>query len=258
MYWLDQFNVEYQANDFNSGKIILRPDQAAIYRAISQSNAKVTGSRSAVDVLMQSTFMQLGSAQSYNSLTDIRTGGFNQSDRGLTEFEKSMAEAVVDDKGGKSSVTYQVVDDNTFLVGYNKNYQETLMDIVNSLKAGFNVIVGITETDANAQITGGHEITIVGSKLGQDGKLYFICNDTDDSISKPIELSAEELIPKVHHAGIPNVVLNQTPQPAYEKPIIIQNPPQINPALATAPVQQSNFQPVLNQNNNQPKMNVVA
>ncbi|MEW5820181.1 MAG: hypothetical protein AB1782_08315 [Cyanobacteriota bacterium] len=258
MYWLDQFNVEYDADNFTTGKVILRPDQAAIYRAISQSKSRSEGSRSPLDVLMQSTFMQLGSAKSYNSLTDIRTGGFNQSDRGLTEFEKSMAEAIVDDKGGKSSVTYQVVDDNAFLVGYNKNYQDTLMDIINSLKSGFNVIVGITETDANAQITGGHEITIVGSKLGQDGKLYFICNDTDDDIARPIELSANELIPKIHHAGIPNVVINKNPQPVQEKPIIIQNPPQLNAALATVPVQQSNFQPALNNSLNQSRLNLVA
>lgn len=233
MYWLDQFNIKYEANDFDGGKILLQPDQAAIFRAISQAQNRAPGSRSPVDVLMQSTFMQLGSASSYNSLTDIRTGGFNQSDRGLTEFEKSMAEAVVDDNGGKSSVTYQIVDDNAFLVGYNKSYQDTLMDIINSLKAGFNVIVGITETDANAQITGGHEVTIVGSKFGVDGKLYFICNDTDDNVSAPIELLAEEVIPKIHHAGIPNVVLKRQPQAPQQKPIVIQNPPQINSALAT-------------------------
>ena len=255
MYWLEQFNIEYTADDFEKGKVILRPDEAAIYRAVSQAQNRTEGTRSAVDVLMQSTFMQLGSARSYNTLTDIRTGGFNQSDRGLTEFEKSMAEAIVDDKGGKSSVTYQIVDDNAYLVGYNKDYQKTLMDMINSLKAGFNVIVGITETDSNAKITGGHEITIVGSKIGQDNKLYFICNDTDDGVNKPIEMAAEELIPKIHHAGIPNVILSKDQQTVQQKPIIIQIPPQINPAMTTVPV----FNPGIIYNQTvQPGLNLVG
>lgn len=221
MHWLDQFKVEYQAEDFESGKIVLRPDEAAIYRATSQTYGRAKGTRSALDSLMQSTFMQLGSAKSYNSLNDIRTGGFNQSNRGLTEFEKNFAEAVVDDNGGKTSVTYQNVDDNAYLVGYNKNHSETLMEIVNSLKAGFNVIAGITETDKTSKIIGGHEITIVASKVGQDGKLYFVCNDTDDDMDVPIEMSADELIPKIHHAGIPNVVLSPNTQVTGQNPALV-------------------------------------
>jgi hypothetical protein len=261
MYWLDQFNVRYESQDFETGKILLAPDQAAIYRAVSQTRSRVPNSRSALDVLMQSTFMQLGSAHSYNTLSDIRTGGFNQSNRGLTEFEKSFAEAIVDDKGGKSSVTYQIVDDNAYLVGYNKAHQETLMDIINSLKSGFNVITGITETDSNGKITGGHEITIVASKLGQDGKLYFICNDTDDDLDTPIEMSAEELIPKIHHAGIPNVILQHSRQPQPPQPPIIQIPPQINSSLNSAAAQQNTLQKMSHQYAlpaNAPGLNMVA
>ncbi|MGD9579901.1 MAG: hypothetical protein AB7V50_00875 [Vampirovibrionia bacterium] len=224
MYWLDQFNVDYAADNFTEGFVTLKPDDAAIFRAISQSQARAKGTRSTIDVLMQSTFMQLGSASSYNSLNDIRTGGFNQSNRGLTEFEKSMTEAIVDDKGGISSVTYQQVDDNAFLVAYNKDYQSTLMEIINSLKAGFNVVIGITETDSKAQIIGGHEITVVGSEVDINGKLIFICNDTDDDKDEPIRIPAEELIPKIHHAGIPNIVLKQTPQQPVQQPIYIQKP----------------------------------
>lgn len=257
MYWLDQFKVEYQAEDFMSGKIVLKPDQAAIFRAISQTKGRASGTRSSLNVLMQSTFMHLGSAKSYNSLNDVRTGGFNQSDRGLTEFEKNFAEAIIDDNGGKTSVTYQIVDDNAYLVGYNKNYSATLMDIVNSLKAGFNVIAGITEIDANAKIIGGHEITIVASKVGQDGKLYFVCNDTDDDVDVPIEISADELIPKVHHAGIPNVILDPNNQAVGQKPLVIQIPPQIKQVLNTAVAQQN--LPVVNNNQvNKAVMNLVA
>lgn len=223
LQWLDKFNISYDTRDFITAKAVLRPDQDAIYRAISQTQSKTPGTRSALDTIMQSTFMQLGSQKTYNSLTDIRTGDLNQSNKGLTEFEKRVAEALIDDNGGKTSITYQQVDDNAYLKGYNQDNQETLFDIINSLKTGSNVIVGITEADETGKINGGHEITIVGTKLSQDGKLYFICNDTDDNKDEPIEIDTNELIPKIHHAGIANSVM-KAKQASQQKEIFIQTP----------------------------------
>ena len=60
---------------------------------------------------MQSMFMQLGSGNAYNTLTDVNSGKFNTTKGGLTELEKTFAESIVDDKGGIMPVSYQVVDD---------------------------------------------------------------------------------------------------------------------------------------------------
>ncbi len=61
---------------------------------------------------MQSTFMQLGSENTYNSLTDKKHSEFNQNDSGLTEFEKNFVETIVDYDTPKISMTYQITDEN--------------------------------------------------------------------------------------------------------------------------------------------------
>ena len=35
----------------------------------------------------------------------------------------------------------------------------------------------------------------------------YICNDTDDDIPNAVEYSAEYLLPKIHHAGLPQEVV---------------------------------------------------
>ena len=64
------------------------------------------------------------------------------------------------------------------------------------------VIIGYTMFNDNKQVVGGHEITITGSTV-QDGKLQYICNDSDDDNPEPILMDADELIPLIHHADLP-------------------------------------------------------
>jgi len=254
---LDKFGVDHKVLDWDNVEVTLKPDRKAIVRARAESTYVQPGTRSVTDTLMQSTFMQIGSANSYNSLNDIRTGGFNLDNKGLTEFEKNFTEALVDNSGGKTSLTYQMVDDNKFLQGYNCDFETTKKHLLDSLKSGSNVIIGITEFDhkiktndghqynvisaepANGQtlykcinesgqsvnissqnvnaetkeIIGGHEITVIGTRTEKNGNLVFICNDTDDNYSGPVEINAKDLIPKIHHAGIPNKVLDLSDQP---------------------------------------------
>ncbi|MDD3013564.1 MAG: hypothetical protein PHC34_07670 [Candidatus Gastranaerophilales bacterium] len=255
---LDKFGVEHKLLDWENVEVSLKPDRKAIVRARAESTYIQPGTRSVIDTLMQSTFMQVGSANSYNSLNDIRTGGFNLDNKGLTEFEKNFAEALTDNSGGKTSITYQMVDDNKFLQGYNCDFETTKKHLLDSLKSKSNVIIGITEFDhkiktndgrqfsvvsstpvSNGQSTykcideagkavnvnsqnvtaetkeiiGGHEITVIGTRTERNGNLVFICNDTDDNYSGPVEINAKDLIPKIHHAGIPNKVLDLSDQP---------------------------------------------
>jgi len=72
---------------------------------------------------------------------------------------------------------------------------------------GENIIIGYTQTNENNIIVNGHEITIVGYKKDDNGKLNFICNDTDDGISRPIVYSEDYLLPKIHHAALPKEVV---------------------------------------------------
>ena len=206
VWLLNAFEIPYEMKDFNNAKLTFAPDKNAIIRAKIQTVDKDPHERSCIDVLMQSTLMQVGSQQSYDSLTDKRQGKFNQNDKGLIEFEKTFTESVLEDKN-KISVTYQTVDENAKLVGYETDMTTMKRQLIETLDKGENVIIGYTQVDDNNIIINGHEITIVGYKKNNDGKLTFICNDTDDGMSKPIEYSEDYLLPKIHHAALPHDIV---------------------------------------------------
>lgn len=206
IWLLNAFEIPYEAHDFDKATLTFAPDKNAIVRAFIQTVDKDRLERSPLDVLMQSTFMQVGSQQSYDSLTDKRAGKFNQNDKGLIEFEKTFTESVVEDKN-KISVTYQTVDENAKLIGYETSFDTMKKQITDALNLGENVIVGYTQVDNTNTIINGHEITIIGTKTDKDGKMIFICNDTDDNASKPIEYSEDYLLPKIHHAALPQSVV---------------------------------------------------
>lgn len=214
IWLLNAFEIPYEAKDFDKAVLKFAPDKNAIIRAQIQTTHRDALERSPLDVLMQSTFMQIGSQQSYNTITDKRQGKFNQNDKGLIEFEKTFTESVVEDKN-KLSVTYQTVDENARLIGYETDLSTMKRHLVSALNEGENVIIGYTQVDRNNIIINGHEITIIGYKQNQDGKLTFICNDTDDGLSRPIEYSEDYLLPKIHHAALPKEIveadLNVTP-----------------------------------------------
>ncbi len=116
VWLLNAFEVPFKMDNFNNAHLTFAPDKNAIIRARMQVTNRDPNERSSVDVLMQSTFMQIGSQQTYDSLSDKRSGKFNQNDKGLIEFEKTFTESVVEDKN-KVSVTYQTIDENAKLVG---------------------------------------------------------------------------------------------------------------------------------------------
>ncbi len=206
IWLLNAFEIPYEAHDFDKATLTFAPDKNAIIRAFIQTVDKDKLERTPLDVLMQSTFMQVGSQQSYDTLTDKRAGKFNQNDKGLIEFEKTFTESVVEDKN-KISVTYQTVDENARLIGYETSFDTMKKQITDALNLGENVIIGYTQVDNNNTIINGHEITITGTKIDKNGKMIFICNDTDDNSSLPVEYSEDYLLPKIHHAALPQAVV---------------------------------------------------
>lgn len=206
IWLLNAFEVPYKMDDFNQARLTFAPDKNAIIRAKIQTTHRDGNERSVVDALMQATLMQIGSQQTYDSLSDKRKGKFNQNDKGLIEFEKTFTESVVEDKN-KISVTYQTVDDNARLVGYETDFDTMKRQISDALKLGENVIIGYTQTNSHNEIINGHEITITGERTDKNGNLIYICNDTDDDIPSAVEYRADYLLPKIHHAGLPQEVV---------------------------------------------------
>lgn len=202
IWLLNAFEIPYEAKDFNSATLTIAPDDNAYIREQIQEKHQGKLERSPIDVLMQSAFMNVGSQQTYNSLNDKHARKFSNDDRGLIDFEKTFLESVVEDKN-ITSVTYQKVNENQQVVGYEADYDTVKNQLLETLNSGKNIIIGYTMTDENNYIRGGHEITIVAAKTDKNGELSFICNDTDDDNPTPIEYPASYLIPKIHHAGIP-------------------------------------------------------
>ena len=201
---LKDFNVKVKkpADSWNHIDVIVKPDNNAMIRAQIQNNYKDPNERSSIGVLMQSAFMNLASQDSYNSLTDKRFGKFSINNDGLTEFEKNFLESIMDDEP-KISIVYQNIDENQKLQGYNFDFKSTEDHLLQSISSGSNIIIGIIEFDENNTVIGGHEMTVIGAKKDFKGNTSFICNDTDDDYSGPIVISAKDLVPKIHHAGVP-------------------------------------------------------
>jgi hypothetical protein len=215
IYKLNYQGVKYKFLDQRTAEVALSPDRNAIIRARVQDSHRQPGSRSTIDTLMQSTIMQLGSANGYNSLIDKRTGEHVPDNKGLVEYEKNFVESIIDNNNKKVSLTYQTVEPdnegNNYLKGYNFNFATIQKHLTDSLNSGSNIIVGMTQMDENNKITGGHEVAITGSEIDSNGELHFIYNDTDDDYTGPVKISAKDLIPKIHHAGIPVQVLYAYP-----------------------------------------------
>lgn len=205
MTLLKEFNANPKYVDaIKKVQLKLEPDKNAIIRARIQNSYKDPGERSVVDVLMQSMIMNIGSSKTYNTLTDSREGQF---DKGLANIEKTFAECLVTGENN-ILVTYQIIDDNMVLKGYECPLDEMKKHITDSLAAGKNVIIGYTYLESNGKINpDGHEITILGIEKDTYGNEYFICKDTDNKIQEPIKYEVSEFLPTIHHAGIPMDVL---------------------------------------------------
>lgn len=206
IWMLNEFGTEHKLLDWNTLKVNLKPDRNAIIRARIQNAHQDIDERSPVDVLMQSTFMNIGAQNTYDSLIDKRTPKYNEDDSGLIDIEKNFAEELATGKG-KVCVTYQKLDENGKLAGYECEQHETLSHIQNTLNYGENVIIGYTYCDSENNVIGGHEITIIGIETDKKGNKYFVCNDTDDGIPEYIKYPVSELLPRIHHAGIPKHIL---------------------------------------------------
>lgn len=210
VWLLNKFKTPHQIVNFDKAVVQLKPDENALIRARIQNNHRDPGERSIIDVLMQSTMMQLGSQQTYNSLTDKRApNAWTEEDGGLIDFEKTYVESIMENKN-TVSVIYQRVNQNGQLEGYEKDFATIKKELLDTLNAGHNIIIGYTWPDPdNDNRLAGHEITIVGYKTTPNGEGIFICQDSDDELDKPIEMTESFLLKSIHHAGLPEEIANR-------------------------------------------------
>jgi hypothetical protein len=162
--------------------------------------------RGVLETLYQSSLTALGNP-TYNAARDLMADGSG----GLTAEEKTVIETIIKDNHGTQSVTSQSVssggssqDTSSYLYGYNRSFEQTTQDLVNALKMGQPVIIGITDTDETGRIINGHELTVTDAHVSpKNGKIIFTIADSDDGKQGSVHYEANQLIPKIHHMGLP-------------------------------------------------------
>ena len=185
--------------NFDSYNFELRPDNNAILRAYVQNEYYDSGERSVIDVLMQSTIMNMGSRGKYNSLNDARHS--DDVAEGLQEHEKTFMESIIANKE-KLTLTYMTIaPDNETIQSRRCSNSKIEKHLKDALSMGEDVIIGYRDTYQGNVFW--HEITISGMKKDKLGRTVFLCNDTDDNKNQLFEWKASDLIPKIHHATYP-------------------------------------------------------
>ena len=207
---LYDWKMDYKPINGSNIELTLRPDNNAYPRAVIQEYGRANNSRSTIDTLLQSTFMQIGSGKTYNSLTDLRSEDTGHG-RGLNQEEGAFVESIIDYDDGKDSVTYMNLDDDlTKVMSYNFNPQATEAMLTETLKNNKNIMVGfLTDVDENGNLVteNGHEILLTGLAEDESGTKYFRYNDTDDGDHyEPSYIPVKELIRTLHHANLPKSI----------------------------------------------------
>ena len=207
IWLLNIFEIPHEETNFDKIKLTLKPEDMVMLK-IGLNKKNPSGQRNNIDTILQSTFMNVGSQQSYNSLTDRRTGNFNVTERGLIEYEKTFVESVVRNKN-IISVNYQKINSEGEITGYAADFQTIKSQLLDTLNLGENIVAGITQKTKKGKLRG-HEIVITGAHTGEDGKTEFICYNSDLDKTTPVTYSEDYLLPKIHHAGIPKEVVLKT------------------------------------------------
>lgn len=241
---LVDWKIDYQKLNADNIEVTLRPDENAYPRAIVQEYGRAKDSRSVVDSLLQSTFMQAGSEKTYNSLTDLRSEDTGQG-RGLNQEEGAFMESIIDYEGGKDSVTYMDLDENlTKINKYNFDPKTTEAQLTETLNRGKNIMVGfLTDVDEKGNLVSanGHEILLTGIVQDKNGEKLFKYNDTDDGNNyAPSFIKVSELIRTLHHANLPKDVIKKYIPPQKDARLsLISDYWQLKKQNVSAPAQQA-------------------
>ena len=205
----------YPGSNPSEVKIIVNLPYSAYLRTMNDTFKDPTHTRTGIETAYQSALTFLATA-TYDPATDTRLDFYDTivASKGLAEEEKTLMETIVKDNGGVQSVTYQVVQGKAqpasgeegmpFLYGYFRQFEQITQDMLDALSMGEYITIGITETEYDSSIAGGHEIEIVDAgKNLQTGEIFFKVADSDDNVPDYVWRPARELIPKIHHAGMP-------------------------------------------------------
>ncbi len=212
---LKQQGITFSYADPETLLIKVNIPPSGVIRAIdSQRKSLNHDTQNAIESAYQAALTHLATP-TYDPATDMRDAdGDPAGSKGLTEPEKTLMQSIIKDHGGVQSVTYQVVankanpnpdeEGKSFLYGYNRSFEDTAADMLEALKQGEFPIIGMTDMDTDGSNIGGHEITLINAFTDKEnGELKFVVADSDDGVPQYVVRTAREIIPRIHHAGLP-------------------------------------------------------
>ena len=195
---LDDFNTKYTIVDKNIANVKIAPDENAYLLAEIQTKYKDEGERSIVDIIMQSTIMNLGTG-SYESIGD-RFGitsyeCYDFAECGLTQDKSNYVLNILTDDNLKNYI-YKIIDFDKIDAPYKK--EDIKNEILDALNKRGSVVAGYIWGERN----NGHEITIIGYTTNINGDGFFIIQDSDDWKSEPELFEENDFLEMLHHAFI--------------------------------------------------------
>ena len=133
---------------------------------------------------------------------------------GLTEDERTLMERIMEDGEAMTPVTFQITgaranpsradEGKNYLYGYTRTFDEMTNDLVTALQNHSEIIIGITFSD-RGELPGGHILKIQGYQRNpKTNEIEFLLADSDDDQDTIVVQPASELVPMIHHAGLPH------------------------------------------------------
>ena len=190
-----------------------------LLRTLSQQSNHQPGTQSVIESAYQLALMELADPSFDAGLaTLVKPDGTLDQDPGIVADRKTLMESIIKDTGPVSQIDYQVTAadraNEPYLMGYLRSFEKTGNDLVQAVDSGNNVIIGIVETDntdpGRGRLNMKHEVTVTGYHYLNNEKslnnLIFKIIDSDDNNDKAIYRRATDLIPQIHHAGLPQAI----------------------------------------------------
>jgi len=193
---LEKYNISYKKNDDKTITVKIHPDNNAIVRARIQNNYRDDGERSVIDVLMQSTIMNIASGQTYNSLLDTHSGeGYTIDDSGLYDTEVKFVKQLFSENNITLSV-YQNYDKDGKLT--EQTYEDFIKsELVDELNRGKNILASFVYLDNENCCTNMHEVTIIGYLKNLNNELCFVYQDSANEFDLPCVITAKQLLKQI-------------------------------------------------------------
>lgn len=138
---------------------------------------------------------------------------FATENKGLYADEEILMQSILDDDVNWRNVEVQQLgnDPNTsngsVLLGYKRSFEQTTHDILQTLWQGHAPVVGINFMDDEGYVRGGHIIKIGGYQVDPaNHELWLLVSDSQDTHKGYVPKRASELIPMIHHMGLPDAI----------------------------------------------------